>query len=175
MIESFAKQPDPSDSYSAKRDESVLSSEPQFFVGLDPAATIEEMENAIWQNIGGHEIISLVRRDLVDGINLDYSLVSNLKRLFQEYNPLTIFSIENSASVIFQRFGIKLEKYVPSPRKLFQVQPGLTVPVARDSEGQVVIYVQNIRDDQEVEAQILGSQRILRDTIYENTFDWEYS
>jgi hypothetical protein len=175
MLESFAKQPSPGDSYSAKQDESVLSSEPQFFVGVDPAATIEEMENAIWQNIGGHEIISLVRRDLVDGINLDYSLVSNLKRLFQEYNPLTIFSIENSASVIFERFGIKLEKYVPSARKLSQIDPDLTVPVTVDSDGRVVVYVQDIREDQEVEVQVLGSQQILRDTIYENTFDWEYS
>jgi hypothetical protein len=175
VVNSVARQPLPEDPYSSKRDESVLSSEPQFFVGVDPTATIEEMENAIWQNIGGHEIISLVRRDLVDGTNVDYSVINNLKKLFEEYNPRTIFSIENSASAIFQRFGIKLENYVPSTRKLLQIREGLTVPVTRDEDGQVVVYVQDVRDDQEVEVQILGSRRILRDTIYESTFDWEYS
>lgn len=175
MISSSARQPMPEDSYSPKRDESVLSSEPQFFVGVDPTATVEEMENAIWQNIGGHEIISLVRRDLVDGTNLDYSLIGNLRKLFQEYNPLTIFSIENSSAIIFQRFGIKLEKYIPSATALARISADLTIPVARDENGKVVIYVSNIRDDQEVEVQILGSQRVLRDTIYESTFDWENS
>jgi hypothetical protein len=168
MVNSVANQPNPDRSYSTKRDDSVLSSEPQFFVGVDPAATIEEMENAIWQNIGGHEIISLVRRDLVEGINLDYSLVSNLSKFFQEYNPKTIFSIENVSANFFERFGIKLERYVPSVRSLGLIREGLTSPVTLDERGRVVVYLSNIEDNKEVEVQILNSGNLLRDTIYEN-------
>lgn len=170
MVDSVAKQPSPNRSYSSKRDESVLSSEPQFFVGVDPSATVEEMENAIWQNIGGHEIISLVRRDLVDGINSDYSLVSNLKKLFQEYNPQTIFSIENVSATFFSRFGIKLEDYVPDDRKLSQIAGSPASPVILDNKGNIVIYTKNLDGDKEVEVQLLSTGNILRDTIYGDPF-----
>lgn len=166
MVSSSANQPIPDRSYSAKKDESVLSSEPQFFVGLDPAATVEEMENAIWQNIGGHEIISLVRRDLVDGVNIDYSLINNLKQLFQEYNPRTIFSIQNSSAVFFERFGIKLEKYIPSIRSLQAVDSDLKIPVIFDPLSGVSILVRNIAENEEVEVETITSQKISRDTIY---------
>jgi hypothetical protein len=175
MVDSVARQPEPDRSYSTRRDESVLSSEPQFFVGVDPAATVEEMENAIWQNIGGHEIISLVRRDLVDGINLDYSLVSNLAKLFQEYNPKTIFSIEDVSATIFARFGIKLEKYVPSLRALALIDENLKSPVVLDDAGKIVIYLSNVEDDKEIEVQTINSEDILRDTIYENTLNGDVS
>jgi hypothetical protein len=169
MISPVARQPEPGRSYSTKRDDSVLSSEPQFFVGVDPAATVEDLENAIWQNIGGHEIISLVRRDLIDGINLDYSLISNLSKLFQEYNPKTIFSIEDVSATIFARFGIKLEKYVPSLRSLALIDEGIESPVVLDESGNIVVYLSNVEDDKEIEIQTINSGDILRDTIYENT------
>lgn len=173
--DSVARQPKTTDSYSTKRDSSVLSGEPQFFVGLDPAVTVEEMENAIWQNIGGHELISLVRRDLIDGINLDYSLVSNLKKLFQEYNPQTIFSIENVSANFFARFGIKLEKHIPSTEELALIDEEITQPVVLDQNGSIVIYLSNLSDDKEVEVQILNSSDILRDTIYSSTTNGDVS
>ena len=167
MVNPIANQPQPNRVYSTKRDDSVLSSEPQFFVGIDPAATVEEMENAIWQNIGGHEIISLVRRDLVDGVNINYSLINNLKKLREEYNPQTIFSIDNVSLNFFSRFGLKLEDYVPSTRSLSQIVGGLESPVSKNTQGTgLAIYVANISDDQEVEVQIINSENVFRDTIY---------
>jgi len=167
MVNSLANQPKPERNYSTKTDASVLPSEPQFFVGIDPAATIEEMENAIWQNIGGHEIISLVRRDLVDGININYSLVSNLKKLREEYNPSTIFSIENVSANLFERFGLRLENYVPSVRALGQISANITSPVVKNPSGPgVAIYVSNLLEDQEIEVQVISSGRLFRDTIY---------
>jgi hypothetical protein len=167
MVNPIANQPTPNRVYSTKRDDAVLSSEPQFFVGIDPAATVEDMENAIWQNIGGHEIISLVRRDLVDGININYSLINNLKKLREEYNPQTIFSIDNVSLNFFSRFGLKLEDYVPSTKILSQISEGLESPVSQNIQGKgLAIYVANISDDQEVEVQIINSEKIFRDTIY---------
>lgn len=166
MVSSSANQPAPDRSYSAKKDESVLPSDPQFFVGLDPSATVEEMENAIWQNIGGHEIISLVRRDLVDGVNIDYSLINNLRQLFQEYNPRTIFSIQNSSAAFFERFGIKLERHVPSVRSLQGIRPDLSIPVDFNQSEGISIFVRDVSENQEIEVEMITSEKISRDTIY---------
>lgn len=167
MVNPIANQPIPQRKYSSKTDSSVLPSEPQFFLGIDPSSTVEDMENAIWQNIGGHEIISLVRRDLVDGINVNYSLVNNLKKLQEEYNPQTIFSIDNVSTNFFNRFGLKLEDYIPSVRSLQQISDEITVPVvAADGIGGAIIYVSNLAEDQEVEVQSISSEELFRDTIY---------
>jgi hypothetical protein len=166
MVNPIANQPIPQRDYSTKNDNSVLPSEPQFFLGVDPTSRIEDMENAIWQNIGGHEIISLVRRDLVDGINTNYSLVSNLRKLREEYNPQTIFSIENVASNFFEKFGIRLETHVPSVRSLSNIKKGLTSPVTLENDGSIAIYVANPLEDQEVEVQVITSRNVFRDTIY---------
>jgi hypothetical protein len=166
LVSAIPNQPEPGNPYYSQRDNSTKTGDPQFFVLTDPAATVEEMENAIWQNIGGHEIISLARRDLVDGINLDYNLINNLKSLQEEYNPQTIFPIEDIITKYFERFGLKFQDFVPDPESLSRIDDGIDSPVILDDNGDIVIYVKNIKDNQEVEIQILGSQELLRDTIY---------
>lgn len=166
MVNSTPLVPDELEPYYSRRDDSTKNADPQFFVVADPASTVEDMENAIWQNIGGHEIISLARRDLVDGINLDYTLINNLKELQQEYNPKTIFAIEDVATTTFKRFGLSFANFLPTVEELEAIQEGLSSPVVLDDSGNIVIYVKNIRDDQEVEAQIISSEELLRDTIY---------
>jgi len=166
LVSSIPNQPEIVEPYFSQRDSSTKTGDPQFFVLTDPAATVEELENAIWQNIGGHEIISLARRDLVDGQNLDYKLINNLKDLQAEYNPKTIFPIEDIITKYFDRFGLKFENFIPSSEALSRIDGGIDQPVVLDSDNNIVIYVKNIRDNQEVEIQVLGSQALLRDTIY---------
>lgn len=166
MISSTPNHPDLNSPYFSGSDSSVKTGDPQFFVLSDPAATVEEMENAIWQNIGGHEIISLARRDLVDGKNLDYKLINNLKDLQEEYNSKTIFPIEDIITKYFERFGLRLEDFVPTSESLSRIDGGVNSPVVLDQNNNVVIYVKNIKDNQDVEVQVLGSQQLLRDTIY---------
>lgn len=166
MLSSKPNQPEIINPYSSQTDSSVKTGDPQFFVLTDPLATTQDMENAIWQNIGGHEIISLARRDLVDGKNLNYSLINNLASLQEEYNPKTIFPIEDIITKYFERFGLSLEKFLPSQRDLNNIEAGLASPVILDENKNVVVYVRNIKDNQEVEIQIIQSQELLRDTIY---------
>jgi hypothetical protein len=141
--------------------------DPQYIISQDPASTIEDMEYALLQNIGGHEIISIVRRDLVDGKNTNYTLISNLQKLFNEYNPKTIISMEDSSNIYFKSFGILFEKYVPSQNALSKISSGLINPINVDADNNIIIYVSNIEDSYEVEVQSISSQESFRDTIYE--------
>lgn len=166
MVYSTPMVPDEPEPYYSRRDDSTKNADPQFFVVADPASTVEDMENAIWQNIGGHEIISLARRDLVDGINLDYTLINNLQDLQKEYNPKTIFAIEDVATTIFKRFGLNFASFLPTNEDLEAIQEGLNSPVVLNDNGDIVVYIKNIREDQEVDVQIISSEDVLRDTIY---------
>lgn len=166
MVSAIPNQPELVEPYFSQRDDSTKTGDPQFFVLTDSAFTVEDLENAIWQNIGGHEIISLARRDLVDGQNLDYKLINNLKDLQEEYNPKTIFPIEDIITKYFDRFGLKFENFLPSSEALSRIDDGIDQPVVLDDDNNIVVYVKNIKENQEVEIQVLGSEALLRDTIY---------
>jgi len=166
LVSSIPNQPELVEPYFSQRDDSTKTGDPQFFVLTDSAFTVEDLENAIWQNIGGHEIISLARRDLVDGQNLDYKLINNLKDLQEEYNPKTIFLIEDIITKYFDRFGLKFENFLPSSQALSRIDDGIDQPVVLDDDSNIVVYVKNIKENQEVEIQVLGSEALLRDTIY---------
>lgn len=164
MVDAVANQPEPESK--SIRFSDIKVADPQYILSIDPAATIEEMQNTLWQNIGGHEIISLARRDLVDGKNINYNLISDLSKLFAEYNPKTILSIENSSPLYFNAFGIKFEKYLPSIDDLHKIDPALDNPISVDGYNNITIYVSNIKDSHEVEVQSLTAAELLRDTIY---------
>ena len=166
MVEAVANQPSPEFRLASKLD-SFRVADPQYILSTDPAATIEEMENVLFQNVGGHEIISLARRDLIDGKNINYQIIADLAKLSAEYNSKTIASIENISPLYFNKFGIKFENYLPSDTALTQIDPELKNPVTiNQTTNNITIYVANIRDSYEVEVQSLTAESILRDTIY---------
>jgi hypothetical protein len=165
MVNAVASQPSPENAPASKLKDFKVA-DPQFILSADPTTSVEEMENVIWQGIGGHEILSLARRDLIDGKNINYNLISGLKQLFEEYNPKTILAIENSAPLYFNAFGIKFELYLPSLKILNRVDPDLKNPVTIDKNNEVSIYFMNIKDSYDVEIQSLSAQEVLRDTIY---------
>jgi hypothetical protein len=164
MVNAVANQPEPNNSLVTKL-ENFKIADPQYVLSTD-LTNPEDLENSILQNIGGHEIISLARRDLIDGKNINYSLVSGLKKLFQEYNPKTIISIQNGTPLYFNAFGIKFDLHLPSPQILNRIVPGLNNPVYLDENNNIIIYVTNIKDSYDVEVQSLNAKEVLRDTIY---------
>lgn len=169
MVDAVANQPAP-EFRPASKLESFKVADPQYILSIDPATTIEEMENVLFQNVGGHEIISLARRDLVDGKNINYNIIADLPKLFAEYNSKTIASIENISPLYFNKFGIKFENYLPSDLALSRISTGLQNPVTIDPvTNNITIYVANMRDSYEVEVQAITSEELFRDTIYGGT------
>lgn len=155
MVEAVANQPDP-----GFRPASKLSSfkvaDPQYILANDPALTVEEMENALWQQIGGHEIISIVRRDLVNGTNKNFELIFDLEKLNEEYNPQTILALKNSSEFYFNEFAIKFEKYVPSEQSLEKIQAGLKDPIFVDDANNIFICVADLEPWHDLEIQSLA-------------------
>ena len=78
----------------------------------DPLA-YEAMYELIFQDIGGQELINISRADAINGQNIMYSIVKNLKNLMLDYNSNNIIKLGGTSDVLFKNFSIRLEDKLP--------------------------------------------------------------
>jgi len=115
------------------------------------------MFDQIFENIGGQELISITRSDIVNGQKISYQPIKNLSAIQQRYNPNNILSLQQTADKFFAGFSIKLEDKTP------QVGNGPNGEnVYINATGDLIIEFININADEQIETQISVSG-----TIYE--------
>jgi hypothetical protein len=124
----------------------------------DAAVPIEIMSDLIFENIGGQELISIVRSDIVNGQKISYQPIKNLSSIQQQYNPNNILGLQQTANRLFAGFSIKLEDKIP------EVGNGLNGEniYFDESTGDLIIEFINLNNDEQIETQIT-----VNGTIYE--------
>lgn len=142
----------------------VLVATPALIALSNLPLDIDIMADLIFENIGGQELINISRSDIINGQDVIYSPIKNLKNLYLEYNANNIIRLENAADTYFKNFPIRLENKLP-----YSSSGILEDVVYLDSEGNLVINVSNLEKDEQVEVQILKSGEILDGTIYQGT------
>jgi hypothetical protein len=118
------------------------------------------MFDLIFEDIGGQELISIVRSDTVNGQKIIYQPIKNLSSIQQQYNPNNILGLQQTSDKYFAGFSIKLEDKIPEYGNGIN---GNNVYI--EPNGDLVIELININDDEQVEVQIT-----LNGTIYEENF-----
>ena len=115
------------------------------------------MFDQIFENIGGQELISITRSDIVNGQKISYQPIKNLSAIQQRYNPNNILSLQQTADKFFVGFSIKLEDKIP------EIGNGTNGEnVYLNATGDLIIEFINVNADEQVETQISVSG-----TIYE--------
>lgn len=115
------------------------------------------MFDQIFENIGGQELISITRSDIVNGQKISYQPIKNLSSIQQRYNPNNILSLQQTADKFFAGFSIKLEDKTP------QIGNGPNGEnVYLNATGDLIIEFINVNADEQIETQISVSG-----TIYE--------
>jgi hypothetical protein len=115
------------------------------------------MFDQIFENIGGQELISITRSDIVNGQKISYQPIKNLSAIQQRYNPNNILSLQQTADKFFAGFSIKLEDKIP------EIGNGANGEnVYLNASGDLIIEFININADEQVETLISSSG-----TIYE--------
>jgi hypothetical protein len=142
----------------------VLVATPALIALSNLPLDIDIMADLIFENIGGQELINISRSDIINGQDVIYSPIKNLKNLYLEYNANNIIRLENAAETYFKNFPIRLENKLP-----YSSSGILEDVVYLDSEGNLVINVSNLEKDEQVEVQIINSGEILDGTIYQGT------
>ena len=146
---------------SASQDNSVKIATPDLILLNDEAMSIEIMTDLIFEDIGGHELLSISRNDIINGQRVSYSPIKNLGLIQQKYNPTNILKLQSTSDTYFSNFAIKFEEKVP----LEGNGVGGTNVYIEESTGDLIIETINMNNDEQVEIQIA-----INGTIYEANF-----
>ena len=136
----------------------VKTATPDIVLFDDSALPIEVMTDLIFENIGGQELISITRSDIVNGQKISYQPIKNLSSIQQQYNPNNILGLQQTSDRFFAGFSIKLEDKIP------EVGNGLNGENVYfdESTGDLIIEFINLNNDEQIETQIT-----VNGTIYE--------
>ena len=127
----------------------------------DSGMSIEIMTDLIFEDIGGHELLSISRNDIINGQQVSYSPIKNLGLIQQRYNPNNILKLQSTSDTYFANFAIKLEEKVP----LEGNGPNGENVYIEEETGDLIIETINMNNDEQIEIQIA-----INGTIYEANF-----
>lgn len=128
----------------------------------DGVVPVSLMADLIFEDIGGEELISIARRDTVNGQSISYQPIKNLSSIEQQYNPNNIISLQGTADKYFSNFSIKLDDKIPKNG----TGPNGDYVYIDQTTGSLVVEAVNLEPDQQIEIQIATSG-----TIYETDFN----
>lgn len=118
----------------------------------------ELIEDLLYEQVGGQELISLARHDTVNGQDVSYSVIKNLSVLNQNFNPNNILAGQ-SVYKLSQLGEYALDIANKLPYNDAQYPNGA---VYLDSEGNLVIEFTSIGSDEFAEAEISTNGTIYR-------------
>lgn len=102
-----------------------------------------------YENVSGTELINISRSDIIDGQQVVYSPIKNLSSLRRKYNPNNIIALASTSASIFSKYLIDI------------LARGAREPYF-DDNGDLVIEVDDVFDDELIEAEVDTSGTIDR-------------
>lgn len=124
---------------------------------------IEVMTDLIFENIGGRELINIVRNDTINGQSVVYTPIRNLSAISYEYNSLSLIPMPKTQEKYFNNFSYKLDAFLPEIGEGTGPN-GETIYI--DENGDLIINIINTKDTDEVDVQILEAESTIDGTIY---------
>lgn len=132
------------------------------------------LEFLLFEQIGGQELISISRADVLSGQNASYAIVSNLSDVASQYSSENILSLPGTLPDLFKVYGLVLENYVPGlefsqldlQSKLPNESPNSYVDIdaSSNTKNNLVIEFKNMQANYEVEVQIMD-YGLVEDTV----------
>lgn len=119
----------------------VKQADPDIVLFNEEAIAPELLVELLYEDISGIELINISRSDIINGQNVVYSPVKQLSALRRRYNPNNLIALPELSSSFFSRFPIEL------------LDRGISVPYF-DEQGNLVIEIEDIREDEIVEVEI---------------------
>lgn len=165
-----------------KEDDSVKIATPDLIISNDETMSIEIMTDLIFEDIGGYELATISRHDLVNGQKVIYAPIKNLTDLYLQYNPNNVLRLQASDSY-FKSFSLSILDRLPLCGTGYDISPPTSNPNESDKSkwtktpncksiyidpitGDLVINLINMKENEQVEVEILTAGNIFDDTIY---------
>jgi hypothetical protein len=140
--------------------------------------TPEKMSQLLLEDIGGTELITLVRHEQINGISQGYTPIRNLADLSLEYNPLAISANPNNVTDLLSTYPLSISKYIPTQEELNDFYPSEdgVVSEAIAAKRKVVyfdkdlnslfVHVKNIYLQENIEVEFFIPDEVKDGTIY---------
>jgi hypothetical protein len=142
-------------------DTPVKVATPELVITGEAPMTVEEMTDLVFEKIGGHEIINLLRLENVNGINAVYQPIKNVAQLAAEYGPITILPLPRSTNFYFNGFAIDLLSRVPQKG----LGSNIYIDASQVGPSSLIIEVANMLPEERVEVEIIKTKDAFNDTI----------
>lgn len=110
----------------------------------------EVIADLLFEDIGGTEILSLSRHDMINGIDIKYQQISNLAKVESTFGGDSLINLQNSIEQIFKTFPIKRYQYLPENSN---DPSGLNNQAYLDASGNLNIEFINIVDGMQIEVE----------------------
>jgi hypothetical protein len=128
---------------------------------------VDLMTDLLFENIGGQEIISISRNDIVNGQEVSYNLIGNTGLLNRQYNTKNIFSVSGTLDTYFANFSIRLDTHIPEegtgPATIFGDKRKAYV---EESSGDIIIDITNMEVNERLDVEVLKEGFRDHGTIY---------
>jgi len=83
-------------------------------VNIEPQVSgLAEIEKYIFQDIAGTQLINLVRHDTISGVDVVYSVISDLTKVNIDFDPSLLLINKAQYQSIFNQYSIKLVNKIP--------------------------------------------------------------
>lgn len=128
---------------------------------LNPPLDYNTMTELIFQDIGGQEMINISRSDAINGQNVMYSIIKNLKNIMLDYNSNNIIKLQGTSDVYFKNFSIRLEDKLPI-KNTADESPNVYID---GTTKNIVVELVNLEEDEQVEVEIITQGNYYDDTI----------
>lgn len=136
----------------------VMEARPDVIIPQETAVPTEILVDLLFEDIGGEEILSFARNDLVNGNTLAPQLISNINRIAQKMSSLNILPSKGTIVDTFSEYPLQLQKYLPS---------SLDEAVYIDEDFNVVIEFQNsLPETYDIEVELISFEDSFNGTIY---------
>ena len=148
--------------------DSVKIATPDLLIFGEQTVAIEIMTDLIFEDIGGFELATISRHDLVNGQTVIYTPIKNLTDLYLQYNPNNILRLQ-SADSFFKSLAISIANYLPRYGNGYDLIGGVKVYNGKSIyidpiSGDLVINLINIKEGEQVEVEILSAGNAYNDT-----------
>lgn len=163
MVDAVPNIPNPT---AASLGNSIKVATPDLIQFNEEAIPIEYMTDLLFEQVGGQEIISISRNDIVNGQQVLYRPIKNIPQVAASFSPLNMFAAIDDTNSYFKNFVIQFDTKVPEIGSNSSNNEVPEIIYIDETNGNLVINTINMLSDEFVEVQVLTSEGPIGDIIY---------
>lgn len=145
---------------------SVKPATPDLIEFSDANIPVEFVTDLLFENIGGQEILSVARTDIVNGQKVLYNPIKNTTKLSIDYSPQNLFAVTDTSSSYFNNYSINFQEKVPEIGTDEESGQVTEVVYIDNANGNVVVNVTNMRTNEQIEISVVNNLVQVNDIIF---------